>query len=123
MKCGIKALLITLAIATTGMSAGALASAPAAKTQATQSKSDAAAPVQGQTKATDAGKNADDDGTRVSINSASAEDLARALNGVGLKKRRPSSATAKSMVLSKRSTISNRYREWGARWLSATSHT
>ena len=86
MKCGIKALLITLAIATTGMSAGAMASAPAAKTQATQSKSDAAAPAQGQTKATDAGKSADDDGTRVSINSASAEDLARAMNGVGLKK-------------------------------------
>ena len=86
MKCGIKALLITLAIATTGMSAGALAATPAAKAQATQSKSDATAPVQGQTKATDAGKNADDDGTRVSINSASAEDLARAMNGVGLKK-------------------------------------
>ena len=86
MKCGIKALLITLAIATTGMSAGAQAAATAAKPQATQSKSDAAAPVQGQTKAADAGKNADDDGTRVSINSASAEDLARAMNGVGLKK-------------------------------------
>lgn len=39
MKCGIKALLITLAIATTGMSAGALAAAPAAKPQATQSLS------------------------------------------------------------------------------------
>ena len=68
------------------MSAGAQAATPAAKPQATQSKSDAAAPVQGQTKAADAGKNADDDGTRVSINSASAEDLARAMNGVGLKK-------------------------------------
>ncbi|AMJ71814.1 competence protein ComEA [Enterobacter cloacae] len=86
MKCGIKALLITLAIATTGISAGALAATPVAKTQTTQSKSDAAAPVQGQTKAAVAGKNADDDGTRVSINSASAEDLARAMNGVGLKK-------------------------------------
>lgn len=75
MKRGIKALLITLAIATTGMSAGALAVTPAAKPQATQSKSDAAAPVQGQTKATDVGKNTDDDGTRVSINSASAGDL------------------------------------------------
>ncbi|WP_404848544.1 helix-hairpin-helix domain-containing protein, partial [Enterobacter ludwigii] len=31
-------------------------------------------------------KSADDDGTRVSINSASAEDLARVMNGVGLKK-------------------------------------
>jgi competence protein ComEA len=36
MKCGIKALLITLAIATTGMSAGALAATPAAKAQATE---------------------------------------------------------------------------------------
>jgi competence protein ComEA len=86
MKRGIKALLITLAIATTGMSAGAQAATPAAKPQTVQSKTDAAAPVQGQTKATDAGKNGDDDGTRVSINSASAEDLARAMNGVGLKK-------------------------------------
>lgn len=86
MKRGIKALLITLAIATTGMSAGALASTPAAKTQAAQSKSDSTAQAQGQMKATDAGKSAGDDGTRVSINSASAEDLARAMNGVGLKK-------------------------------------
>lgn len=90
MKCGIKALLITLAIATTGMSAGALAATPAAKPQAVQSKTDAAAPGQGQTKAADVGKNVDDDGTRVSINSASAEELARVMNGVGLKKRRPS---------------------------------
>lgn len=36
MKCGIKALFITLAIATTGMSAGALATTPAAKTPAVQ---------------------------------------------------------------------------------------
>ncbi|MDI3425511.1 helix-hairpin-helix domain-containing protein [Enterobacter sp. V87_3] len=86
MKRGIKALLITLAIATTGMSAGALASTPAAKTQAAQSKSDSTAQAQGQMKATDAGKSAEDDGARVSINSASAEDLARAMNGVGLKK-------------------------------------
>ncbi|MHA1087173.1 helix-hairpin-helix domain-containing protein [Enterobacter ludwigii] len=86
MKCGIKALFITLAIATTGMSAGALATTPAAKTPAVQSRSDAAAPAAGQTKATDAGKSADDDGARVSINSASAEDLARVMNGVGLKK-------------------------------------
>ncbi|HFQ9139803.1 TPA: helix-hairpin-helix domain-containing protein [Enterobacter cancerogenus] len=86
MKRGIKALLITLAIATTGMSAGALATTPAAKTQAAQSKSDSTAQAQGQMKATDVGKSAEDDGTRVSINSASAEDLARAMNGVGLKK-------------------------------------
>ena len=86
MKCGIKSLLIALAIATTGMTTSALAATPAAKAQTVQSKSDASASVQGQSKAADAGKTADDDGTRVSINSASAEDLARAMNGVGLKK-------------------------------------
>lgn len=123
MKCGIKSLLIALAIATTGMTTSALAATPAAKAQTVQSKSDASASVQGQSKAADAGKTADDDGTRVSINSASAEDLARAMNGVGLKKHRPSSATAKSMVLSKLSTTSNRCRAWAARWWSVTSHT
>jgi len=86
MKRGIKALLITLAIATTGMSAGALAASPAAKSQAVQAKSDSTAQGTPQSKATEAGKSAEDDGTRVSINSASAEDLARAMNGVGLKK-------------------------------------
>ena len=50
MKCGIKALFITLAIATTGLSAGALAATPAAKPQAVQSKTDAAAPGRGKPK-------------------------------------------------------------------------
>ncbi|EMJ0104109.1 TPA: competence protein ComEA [Enterobacter cloacae] len=86
MKCGIKALLITLAIAATGMSAGALAAAPAAKTQSVQSKTDPAAQASAQTKAAEPGKSTEDDGTRVSINTASAEDLARVMNGVGLKK-------------------------------------
>ncbi|ELV2767494.1 helix-hairpin-helix domain-containing protein [Enterobacter cloacae] len=86
MKCGIKALLITLAIATTGMSAGALAAPPAAKTQSVQSKTDPAAQASAQTKAAEPGKSTEDDGTRVSINTASAEDLARVMNGVGLKK-------------------------------------
>lgn len=86
MKCGIKSLLIALAIATTGMTTSALAATPAAKAQTVQSKSDASASVQGQSKAADAAETVDDDGTRVSINSASAEDLARAMNGVGLKK-------------------------------------
>ena len=86
MKCGIKALLITLAIATTGMSAGALAVSPSAKTQSVQSKTDPAAQASAQTKAAEPGKSTEDDGTRVSINTASAEDLARVMNGVGLKK-------------------------------------
>ena len=86
MKCGIKALLITLAIATSGMSAGALAASPSAKAQAAQTKTDSAAQALTQSKATEAGKSAEDDGTRVSINSAAAEELARVMNGVGLKK-------------------------------------
>jgi hypothetical protein len=43
MKCGIKALLITLAIATTGMS-GRAGGPPAAKTPATKERADAPAP-------------------------------------------------------------------------------
>ena len=42
--------------------------------------------MEGQAKATDIGKNTDGKGTRVSVNAAYAEDLARAMNGVGLKK-------------------------------------
>jgi competence protein ComEA len=68
------------------MSAGALAATPAAKTQAVQSQSDTNAQTPLKTKATDAVKSTEDDGTRVSINSASADDLARVMNGVGLKK-------------------------------------
>ncbi|HEC4322132.1 TPA: helix-hairpin-helix domain-containing protein [Escherichia coli] len=69
MKHGIKALLITLSLACAGMSHSALAAAPAAQSKA-------AVPA----------KASDEEGTRVSINNASAEELARAMNGVGLKK-------------------------------------
>ncbi|MEZ6875647.1 helix-hairpin-helix domain-containing protein [Enterobacter sp. KBR-315C3_2022] len=86
MKRGIKALLITLAMTTAGMSYGAQAATPVAKTQAAQAQSDAGAQTPAQTKAVAASKAADDDGSRISINSASAEDLARVMNGVGLKK-------------------------------------
>lgn len=85
MKCGIKALLITLAIATSGMSAGALAASPSVKAQAAQNRADAT--LQGHVKAnaTVSTKAIEDEGTRVSINTASADDLARVMNGVGLK--------------------------------------
>ena len=88
MKHGIKALFITLAIATTGMSFSALAATPAAKTHAVSTTAEAASaePGAAQTKAKASDKAVEDEGTRVSINSASAEDLARAMNGVGLKK-------------------------------------
>ncbi|MHC9005197.1 helix-hairpin-helix domain-containing protein [Enterobacter adelaidei] len=82
MKCGIKVLLITLAIATTGMSAGALA----AKAQGVQSQAETPAQTNAPAKTAESNKATDNDGSRVSINSASAEDIARVMNGVGLKK-------------------------------------
>ncbi len=86
MKCGIKALLITLAIATSGMSAGALAASPSAKAQAAQNQADATSQGHVKANATASTKAIEDEGTRVSINTASADDLARVMNGVGLKK-------------------------------------
>ena len=84
MKHGIKALLITLSFTCAGMAQTALAAEPVAKSQATQTKAEN--PGAAQSKATLPAKASDDEGTRVSINSASAEDLARVMNGVGLKK-------------------------------------
>ncbi|HDC4630939.1 TPA: helix-hairpin-helix domain-containing protein [Enterobacter hormaechei] len=86
MKCGIKALLITLAIATSGMSAGALAASPSAKAQAAQNQADATSQGHVKANATASTKAIEDEGKRVSINTASADDLARVMNGVGLKK-------------------------------------
>ena len=86
MKCGIKALLITLAIATSGMSAGALAASPSVKAQAAQNQADATSQGHVKANATASTKAIEDEGTRVSINTASADDLARVMNGVGLKK-------------------------------------
>lgn len=88
MKHGIKALLMTLAIATAGMSFSALAATPAAKAHTVATTAEATTPdaAASQPKATASTKATDDEGTRVSINSASAEDLARVMNGVGLKK-------------------------------------
>ena len=84
MKHGIKALLITLSLTCEGMTQSALAAEPVAKTQTTRTKADSAGAAQ--SKAAAPAKASDDDGTRVSINTASAEDLARVMNGVGLKK-------------------------------------
>ena len=84
MKHGIKALLITLSLACAGMSHSALAAAPAAKPTTVETKAEAPA---AQSKAAAVlAKASDEEGTRVSINNASAEELARAMNGVGLKK-------------------------------------
>lgn len=84
MKHGIKALLITLSLTCAGMAQSALAAEPVAKSQAVQTKAETSGAAQ--SKATQPTKASDDEGTRVSINSASAEDLARVMNGVGLKK-------------------------------------
>ncbi|POT58390.1 hypothetical protein C3432_10900 [Citrobacter amalonaticus] len=84
MKHGIKALLITLSLTCAGITHSALAAAPVAKGAAMETKAEASSAAQN--KATAPAKASDDDGTRVSINSASAEELARAMNGVGLKK-------------------------------------
>lgn len=84
MKHGIKALLITLSLTCAGMAQTALAAEPVAKSQATQTKAENSGAAQ--SKATLPANASDDEGTRVSINSASAEDLARVMNGVGLKK-------------------------------------
>ena len=84
MKHGIKALLITLSLTCAGMAQTALAAEPVAKSQATQTKAENSGAAQ--SKATLPAKASDDEGTRVSIKSASAEDLARVMNGVGLKK-------------------------------------
>lgn len=84
MKHGIKALLVTLSLTYTGMAQTALAAEPIAKSQATQIKAENLGTAQ--SKATQPAKASDDGGTRVSISNTSAEDLARAMNGVDLKK-------------------------------------
>ncbi|EFF0783333.1 helix-hairpin-helix domain-containing protein [Escherichia albertii] len=84
MKHGIKALLITLSLACAGMSHSALAAAPAVKSSVVETKAEA--PATAQKKAVAPAKASDEEDTRVSINNATAEELARAMNGVGLKK-------------------------------------
>lgn len=69
MKHGIKALLITLSTACAGMSHSALAAASVAKPTAVETKAEAPA---AQSKAAVPAKASDEEGTRVSINNASA---------------------------------------------------
>lgn len=66
------------------MSHSALAAAPAVKSSVVETKAEA--PATAQNKAVAPAKASDEEGTRVSINNATAEELARAMNGVGLKK-------------------------------------
>ena len=81
MKRGMKTLIAAVLVCAAGSQIA----------QAAPSAGKASAPVKEsvqspQAKAPDALNAADSEGTRVSINNASAEELARALNGVGLKK-------------------------------------
>ncbi len=85
MKCGIKMCVMAAVLACAGMSVSVhAAQSSSAKAQAVQTKASEASGEQA--KASASVKTADDEGTRVSINTASAEALAQAMNGVGLKK-------------------------------------
>ncbi len=86
MKHGIKALLLTLSFACAGISHSTLAAPNDAGAKAPAVQSKAGNNATPDAKNIDTAKSADDDGTRVSINTASAEDLARVMNGVGMKK-------------------------------------
>jgi len=88
MKRGIKIAVVTLTLACAAMGQRALAAdAPVKSPQAqtVQNKSAPAAAPAAKAKAPEAAKG-DEETTRVSINAASAEALAQAMNGVGLKK-------------------------------------
>lgn len=78
MKTGMNALIIALTVAFAGIAPQALAAAAKDKTQTEQpaGASQAKAPA----------SSLEAEGAKVSINTASAEDLARVMNGVGLKK-------------------------------------
>ncbi|MEX3019055.1 helix-hairpin-helix domain-containing protein [Kluyvera sp. STS39-E] len=84
MKYGIKMCAVAVVMACAGMSFSVQAAPAAVKNQITQTKASDASGEQAK-----ASVNHDaraDEVTRVSINTASAEALARAMNGVGLKK-------------------------------------
>lgn len=81
MKSGIKVCLIALSVAFSALGSNAMAAQSAGKAQAetkTATAPAAAAKAPATPEKSDSGK--------VSINTASAEELARAMNGVGLKK-------------------------------------
>ncbi|WP_330983126.1 MULTISPECIES: ComEA family DNA-binding protein [Enterobacterales] len=83
MKSGIKVCLIALSVAFSALGSQAIAAQSTSKAQV-ETKA-AAAPAATATAKTPATTENSDSG-KVSINTASAEELARAMNGVGLKK-------------------------------------
>lgn len=88
MKHGIKALLITLSFACAGLTHSAMAASHTAKGTAVESKAPAQTQAQmtAQDNASVPAKESAKEGARVSVNTATAEELAQAMNGVGLKK-------------------------------------
>lgn len=86
MKRGIKIAVMTLTLTCAAMSQQALAAdAPVKSPQAQTAQGKSAAAPAAKAKAPEAAKG-DEEPTKVSINAASAEALAQAMNGVGLKK-------------------------------------
>lgn len=82
MKRGIKALCLALAVASCGLSSASLAAPSAGKAQMTQTRPDSA-----DNKAMASAANAaESEETTVSINTATVDELAKAMNGVGKKK-------------------------------------
>ncbi|HFZ8993883.1 TPA: helix-hairpin-helix domain-containing protein [Citrobacter freundii] len=84
MQRAMKALLITMTLLYVGIGHNALAAGTTPENQAVQKKTHPTAATPEKTVAP--AKTADDKATKVSINTASAEELARVMNGVGLKK-------------------------------------
>lgn len=85
MKRGIKMFAIAAVVSCMGMSLNVQAASSTAKPDVTQSSK--ASPAGSEpVKAVPVAKADDEGGTKVSINSASAEELAQAMNGVGIKK-------------------------------------
>ena len=85
MKRGIKLCVIAAVMACAGITFSAQAAqSSTTKTSEVQTKAGSASGEQA--KAALGSKTAEDEGTRVSINTASAEAPAQAMNGVGLKK-------------------------------------
>jgi competence protein ComEA len=82
MKSGIKTLLFVLSIACSGFGSQAIAASASGKT-ATEPKTAATQPAIAEKTNADKNQSA---GDKVSINTASADELAKAMNGVGLKK-------------------------------------
>ncbi|WP_434659973.1 helix-hairpin-helix domain-containing protein [Klebsiella sp. MISC125] len=83
MKRGMRTLIAAAVLVCAAGGQVVLAAPSSGKASAATSKESVQAP---QAKSPDAINAADSEGTRVSINNASAEELAQALNGVGLKK-------------------------------------